>query len=92
MTMNFFRMVAAKKGTAIAARKGGKFKTVMYVFSGFFALGLESLIRLGWDGYLGNAFGALRIVSLVLFLICVLCSYISFIDYIIHFGKILKDN
>lgn len=90
MTMNFIRMVAAKKGTAIAARKGGKFKTVMYVVSGFFALFLETLLRFGVDATL-PVFGVLRIVSLVLFIICVICSYASFIDYIVHFGKMLKD-
>lgn len=89
MTMNFLRMVAAKKGTAIAARKGGKFKTVMYVISGFFALALESLVRLGISI---DCFGALQIVSVVLFIICLVCSYASFIDYLIHFGSVLKDN
>ena len=88
MTMNFIRMVAAKKGTAIAARKGGKFKTVMYVVSGFYALFLETLLRFGLEL---ECFGVLRLVSLVLFLICVICSYASFIDYVVHFGKMLKD-
>lgn len=88
MTMNFIRMVAAKKGTAIAARKGGKFKTVMYVFSGFFALALETLVRFNIQL---DCFNVLKIVSVVLFVICLICSYASFIDYLIHFGKILKD-
>ena len=35
LAQNFLRMVAAKKGTAIAARKGGKTKTVFYVISCF---------------------------------------------------------
>ena len=82
--MLFRSMVAVKKGTAIAARKGGKFKTVMYVASGFFALFLETLIRLE---KVPENFSVLQNVSLVLFIICVLCSYISFIDYIVHFGK-----
>ena len=34
-SQNFLRMVAAKQGTAIAARKGGKIKTVFYVASCF---------------------------------------------------------
>ncbi|HAH62172.1 MAG TPA: CDP-diacylglycerol--glycerol-3-phosphate 3-phosphatidyltransferase [Treponema sp.] len=44
--MNFIRMVAAKKGTAIAARKGGKLKTVFYVASGFVCLIPECAVRL----------------------------------------------
>lgn len=89
MTMNFLRMVAAKKGTAIAARKGGKFKTVMYVVSGFYALFLESLLR--FDVQL-ECFGALKIVSIVLFVICLICSYASFIDYLINFKDILLEK
>jgi len=88
MTMNFIRMVAVKKGTAIAARKGGKLKTVMYVASGFYALFLETLVRCN---LVPSCFATLQIVSLVLFVICVVLSYISFIDYLIHFGKLLKE-
>lgn len=88
MTMNFIRMVAAKKGTAIAARKGGKFKTVMYVVSEFFALIVESLIRLDT---VPSCIESLRTVSLVLFIICLVLCYASFADYIVHFGKILKE-
>ena len=89
MSQNFLRMVAASKGTAIAARKGGKIKTVGYVISGFYALFLESLVRLD---LVPSFFGTLKIISLVLFIICVIASYASFIDYLIHFGKILKQE
>ena len=43
-TMIFIRMVAVSHGTAIAARKGGKFKTVFYITSGFYVLAIESVI------------------------------------------------
>ncbi len=85
---NFLRMVAAKKGIAIAARKGGKLKTVMYVIAEFYALALELFIRVGINL---DCFGILKIVSLVLFIICLILSYISFADYLIHFGKNLKE-
>lgn len=88
ISQNFLRMVAAKQGTAIAARKGGKFKTVMYIASGFYALFLELLVRLDM---VPECFGTLKIVSTVLFVICVILSYASFIDYLIHFGKVLKS-
>ncbi len=86
---NFLRMVAAKKGTAIAARKGGKFKTVMYIVTEFFGMFLELLVRID---HVPACFDTLKIVCLILFIICVICSYISFIDYLIHFGSIFKDE
>ena len=87
-SQNFLRMVSAKKGVAIAARKGGKFKTVMYVVAEFYAVFLELLIR---TENTPDFFGGLKTASLVLFIICVICSYASFIDYLVHFGKILKE-
>lgn len=88
MSQNFLRMIAAKKGIAIGARKGGKFKTVMYVFAEFYALFLEALIRIN---IVPSFFATLKLISLILFIICLICSYASFIDYLIHFGKNLKD-
>lgn len=86
-SMNFVRMIAVSKGVAIAARKGGKIKTVFYITSGFFALLIESLLRLNIHiPYLLH----FKIVAVILFSICLLLSYISFIDYIKTFCKILK--
>lgn len=85
---NFLRMVAAKKGVAIAARKGGKLKTVMYIVAEFYAVALELMVRLD---YVPNGFGVLKIIGYLLFLISVILSYVSFIDYLIHFGKVLKS-
>lgn len=87
-SQNFLRMVAAKQGTAIAARKGGKLKTVMYIVAEFYGIFLELLIRLD---AVPEFFAGLKVVSFVLFAICVILSYASFVDYLIHFGKILKD-
>lgn len=88
MSMTFIRMIATKKGIAIAARKGGKFKTVMYVVAGFYALFLETLVRFNVQL---ECFDVLRIVCTCLFVICLICSYASFIDYLKHFGKVLKE-
>lgn len=88
MSMTFIRMIATKKGIAIAARKGGKFKTVMYVIAGFYALFLETLVRFNVQL---ECFDVLRIVCTCLFVICLICSYASFIDYLKHFGKVLKE-
>lgn len=87
-SQNFLRMVAASKGTAIAARKGGKFKTVMYIVTEFYAVFLELLVRLD---VVPACFGGLQIGCLVLFVICVICSYASFIDYLRNFGSIFSD-
>ena len=89
MAQTFLRMVAAKKGIAIAARKGGKVKTVVYIISGFYALFLELLVRLN---YVPDFFGALKIAALCLFVLSLILSYSSFIDYLIHFGKVIKEN
>ena len=50
---------------------------------------LELLVRLD---LVPSFFGAMQIGAFALFTICVILSYASFIDYLIHFGKILKDN
>lgn len=89
MSQNFLRMVAASKGTAIAARKGGKVKTVGYVVSSFYTLLLESMIRLN---LVPGCFEILKTVGLILFIICLIASYASFIDYLVHFGKLLKQK
>ena len=89
MSQTFLRMVAAKQGIAIAARKGGKVKTVCYVVSGFYALFLEALVRFE---YIPECFGVLKIICTCLFVISLVLSYASFTDYLIHFGKTLKQN
>ncbi len=90
-TMNFIRMVAVSRGTAIAARKGGKLKTVFYIASGFYVLAIESLIRLGIVDLSANM-ATLHVIACVMFSICVLLSYISFIDYIRAFAGIFKES
>ena len=90
-SQNFLRMVAAKQGTAIAARKGGKFKTVSYVVACFFSLAQVCLVRTGLAAAWGLDMGLLRNVGVALYAACTVLAYISFIDYLRHFGSILKD-
>ena len=94
---SFLRMVSAKEGVAIAARKGGKVKTVFYVASCFVALITETLARVQTAGVLADqasTFAALmRALSLssnVLFVVCTVLAYVSFIDYIKNFGGVFK--
>lgn len=88
---NFLRMVAAKQGTAIAARKGGKLKTVFYVASCFVALAVTGLYRFGFVEKFALNETVLKCITNGFFAVCVLLSYISFIDYLKNFGSVLKD-
>lgn len=90
---NFLRMVAAKQGTAIAARKGGKLKTVFYVISCFVALAQESLVRTGLVSILGiqEAMPVFLYIGWFFFGICVLLAYVSFVDYLKNFGSVIKE-
>lgn len=90
--MNFVRMVAAKKGTAIAARSGGKLKTVFYVVSGFYALLVETFVRTGLDSAWSLNMPLLHTIGKCLFGICILLAYISFADYLKTFGSVLKEG
>jgi CDP-diacylglycerol---glycerol-3-phosphate 3-phosphatidyltransferase len=100
-SMNFLRMIASKKGIAIAARKGGKLKTVFYVATGFICLVPESAVRL----YYAKSGAVSEIITVivqnypvwkngafVLFLVSLALSYISFIDYLIHFRGVFQDK
>lgn len=90
-SQNFLRMVAAKKGTAIAARKGGKLKTVMYVAACFVSLIQESLFRTGLAVSWNVNMHAFYIMGICVYVVCVVLSYSSFVDYLIHFGSVLKE-
>lgn len=89
-SQNFLRMVAAKQGTAIAARKGGKLKTVFYVASCFVSLAQECLVRTGLAQAAGLDMELFRTIGVVFYIVCVVLSYVSFIDYLKHFGSVLK--
>lgn len=94
-TQSFLRMVALKKGIAIAARKGGKIKTVFYIISGFFFLTLESYTRFAFTfipEFINTIIlTALRWSTFSLFVICVILSWGSFVDYIKSFYFLIKN-
>ncbi len=91
-SQNFLRMVAIRHGVAIAARSGGKFKTVFYITSGFVMLTAESAYRLGLPFDLDFTVPCVKIVIMVFFVICVLLSYISFADYLKNFSSVFKKE
>lgn len=91
-SQNFLRMVAAKSGTAIAARKGGKLKTVMYVACCFVCLALDGAVSTGLAAAWNLNTSIFPYITNIVFAICVVLSYISFIDYLKHFGHVLKES
>lgn len=89
MGIMFIRMLSIKKGVVIAARKGGKTKTVLYIVAAGFSLGIESLARLGMS--IGVAEELLLRINLVLYILAVGVSVLSFLDYIRVFSSIKSD-
>jgi CDP-diacylglycerol--glycerol-3-phosphate 3-phosphatidyltransferase len=85
--MLFVRLLAAQKGVAIGARKGGKFKTVLYVVAGFYSLFLESAKRLGF-----NLPENLVYIGYIFYIMGLVASYVSFIDYLVHFIPVIKKE
>ncbi|MBR7063936.1 MAG: CDP-diacylglycerol--glycerol-3-phosphate 3-phosphatidyltransferase [Treponema sp.] len=90
-TQTFFRMLAAKQGVAIGARKGGKLKTVFYVATSFFCLAQECAVRTNFSLVLNNA-KSFKTATLVLFVVCVVLSYVSFFDYAMNFKNVIKSE
>ena len=85
--MLFVRLLAAKKGVAIGARKGGKFKTVLYVVAGFFSLFLECAKRLGF-----SLPENLMYIGYIFYIMGLIASYVSFIDYLLNFIPVIKKE
>ena len=90
-SMLFLRLMAIKGNVAIAARKGGKAKTVLYVVAGFFSLFLECCVRCGIS-FTGQASAVLKVVSLALYIVALIACYASFVDYLKHFKDVLKGQ
>ncbi|GHT48597.1 hypothetical protein FACS1894102_1960 [Spirochaetia bacterium] len=99
--MLFTRMLCIKNGVAVAARMGGKIKTVLLITTCFFILIVDIyvLYRHTQDWYLNDGSNMIYFRSALMekikFILCVLCvvaSYISFIDYLIHFKITIKKN
>jgi len=81
------RNLMLKKGVALAARLGGKIKTVSYIIAGGAALLTVSLQRLSVFESLLPYF---KIGALIIFIISVIISVLSFIDYLLIYLKTEK--
>ena len=90
-SMNFLRMLAIKRGVAIAARKGGKLKTVLYVTFGFYCLFWEILHRLELFD-LEVYWSSIRAGAIALSCILLVACYASFIDYLTHFKSVFVSE
>jgi CDP-diacylglycerol--glycerol-3-phosphate 3-phosphatidyltransferase len=88
--MLFIRMVSIKNGTAIAARMGGKLKTILYITTCFYTFALD-IYAAAECSFLDNiqAFATGRTI---LYGLSALAAYISFVDYLVHFGAALKGK
>ena len=83
--MLFMRMLLVRQGVALGARKGGKFKTVLYVAGCALSLGLESCTRLGvWEEVPGRLVAACG----WLYGAGALAAVASFGDYLVQYRKI----
>jgi CDP-diacylglycerol--glycerol-3-phosphate 3-phosphatidyltransferase len=80
----FIRNLMLKKGITMAARIGGKIKTVAYIVAGCAALLTVSLQRLSIFEFLHPYF---KTGTVVIFFISVIISIVSFIDYLIIYLK-----
>jgi len=80
----FVRNLMLKKGITLAARLGGKIKTVTYIAAGCAALLTVSLQRLSVYESLIPYF---KIGAVVVFIISVILSVVSFFDYLMLYLK-----
>jgi CDP-diacylglycerol--glycerol-3-phosphate 3-phosphatidyltransferase len=91
-SMLFLRLYATKKGLNIAARMGGKLKTVLYITTGFFILAQKIY------GYAAPVFALpalpsfLVVVRVALCAVCVFAAYLSFGEYIYRWVILSKRN
>ena len=87
--MLFMRMLLVRQGVAMGARKGGKFKTVLYVAGCALSLGLESCRRLGvWEEVPGRLVAACG----WLYGAGALAAVASFGDYLVQYRKITEQE
>ncbi|MDR2803970.1 MAG: CDP-diacylglycerol--glycerol-3-phosphate 3-phosphatidyltransferase [Treponema sp.] len=82
--MLFLRMLSIKKGVAVAARMGGKFKTVLYIGACFYTLLLEILSAAG----ITQPELPLKTILAAVFYLCAAASCLSFADYLIQFRRL----
>jgi CDP-diacylglycerol--glycerol-3-phosphate 3-phosphatidyltransferase len=87
-SMIFIRMILAQKGIALAAKSGGKLKSVFYFLASFVAMGFILISR---GGFLLEYHQVIRLSVDILFAASALLALISFVDYLIIFLKKMSE-
>jgi len=77
--ITYLRMILYREGYALAARKGGKLKAVLYAIAGGAGLFIHTCRLLGW---FSNFMDTMVLVVKGLFAAAALIALISFIDYL----------
>lgn len=81
----FIRLLMYREGTALAARRGGKTKALLYFVSAGLSLILLTLERMQW---LAEWQGPLQIAVTVVYVAAALMALLSFLDYI----RVFRDR
>ena len=85
----FIRMILAQRGIALAAKSGGKLKSVFYFLASVAALGYLGLVRFNGDS---NFLQYARVVVDILFGVSAFLALVSFVDYLLVFIKKMKET
>lgn len=82
----YVRYFANERGIVLAARRGGKLKSLFYSISTFAGLLTLSAVR---ASFLPHLYGHFRIATLILFAIAGTLALISLLDYLFHCRKLI---
>ncbi len=85
----FVRMVMYRDGIALAARRGGKAKAVVYATAGGFGILVVTARFVGWSP---EVLVRLERGAVALFGAAVLFAWVSFIDYLVVFRAHARDR
>lgn len=82
--ITYLRMILYKEGYALAARKGGKLKAVLYAIAGGGGLFIHTCRLLGWFSALMDT---MILLAKGLFALAALLALVSFVDYLRAYYK-----
>ena len=85
----FLRMMLSQRGIALAAKTGGKLKSLVYFFAAAAALGLRGGILYGADE---NLLQILRAVVDILFGLSTVLAWLSLGQYLAAYAGKLKES
>lgn len=87
-SMVFIRMILAQKGIALAAKSGGKLKSVFYFLASLIGMIFIFLTR---GDFFPEYHQVIRLSVDILFAISALLALVSFVDYLIIFLKKMSE-